>query len=205
MNGKFIITVGREFCSGGAEIAKMLAEHYGIPYYDKEIIDKTAEEMNYKKDIVENHDEHPVSFFDFSGYQYGTAWYFDDPSLLLPVGMRIADVQFKIIGELADKGPCVIVGRCSDYVLRYRKDLINIFVKAPLDARIKRAMRLYNIDEHKAKKLIKKTDKIRSSYYNNYTNAKWGDDHYDLVVETDGENTKEVAQKIIEFIDKKYS
>lgn len=203
MSTKYVITVGREFCSGGAEIAKILAEHYGIPYYDKAIIDKAAEELNYTKDIIEDHEECPVGFFDISGYQYGTAWYLDDPSLLLPIGIRVADAQFKVIGELADKGPCVIVGRCSDYVLRYRKDLVNIFVKAPLEARITRAMRLYDIDERKAKKLIKRTDKIRASYYNNYTNVKWGDDHYDLVVETDGVNTKEVAEKIIDFIDAK--
>ena len=200
MKDNLIITIGREFCSGGAEIAKKVAEHFDIPYYDKAIIDKTANNMGFEPEIIEKHDEQPMKYWDISGYHYGTSWYFDDPSLLLPIGMRIANEQFKVINDLADKGSCVIVGRCADYVLEDRENVINIFIKAPLDKRIKRAEKVYNIDETKAKKLIKKTDKIRASYYSNYTHTKWGGEHYDLVIESDAENIDEVVNKIIDFV-----
>lgn len=115
MERKYCITVGREFCSGGIETAKQVADALDMAYYDKEIIDKTAEMMNLNKDIIASHDEKPVSYLQSGAFQYNVMWYEGDPSLLLSPSVRIAETQFKVIQEAAKKGPAVFVGRCADF------------------------------------------------------------------------------------------
>ena len=107
MERKYCITVGREFCSGGIETAKQVADALDMAYYDKEIIDKTAEMMNLNKDIIASHDEKPVSYLQSGAFQYNVMWYEGDPSLLLSPSVRIAETQFKVIQEAAKKGPAV--------------------------------------------------------------------------------------------------
>ena len=116
MKNNWVITIGREFCSGGAETAHKLSKLLDIPYYDKEIIDEAVKTTQLAEDVVAHHDERPVGYADVGGYQYGGLWYTNDPSLLLPVGMRVADAQFEVIRRTASQGPCVIVGRCADLV-----------------------------------------------------------------------------------------
>lgn len=198
MAGKYLITVGREFCSGGAETAKKVAEHLGIAYYDKEIIDKTSSMMRISSEVVAKHDEKPLSYWDIGGFQYATAWYGDDPSLLLPMGMRIADAQFKVIREAANQGPAVFVGRCADYALRNHDHVLHVFIRASMESRIARAKRLYQLDDAQAKKLITKTDKIRASYYKNYTQQTWGDPKNHHLVLDAGLLGTDIAAKIIE-------
>ena len=91
MKNNWVITIGREFCSGGAETAHKLSKLLDIPYYDKEIIDEAVKTTQLAEDVVAHHDERPVGYADVGGYQYGGLWYTDDPSLLLPVGMRVAE------------------------------------------------------------------------------------------------------------------
>ena len=172
-----VITVGREFCTGGAEIAKKLAERLGYAYYDKQIIDHTAEVLKISADTVQTHDEKPVPYTAMFGYQYGVGLYATDPSLSLPLGMQVANTQFDLVRRYAEKGSCVIVGRCADDILAGREDLLTVFIRADMEYRIARAMRLYQIDRAEAQKLIRRTDKVRASYYANYTGKKWGDVH----------------------------
>lgn len=185
MKTKWVITIGREFCSGGAETAHKVAQLLDIPYYDKEIIDETVERTQLSEETVARHDEQPVGYHDVSGFQYGNLWYNSDPSLMLPMGMRVADAQFDVIRRAADRGPCVVVGRCADYALEERSNVLDVFIRADFEYRVHRAMEMYHLVEAEARKLIRRTDKIRSSYYRYYTQTTWGaPDHYDLIIDT---------------------
>lgn len=197
MKTKWVITIGREFCSGGAKTAHKVAKLLDIPYYDKEIIDETVESTQLAEEIVAHHDERPVGYTDVGGFQYGGLWYSNDPSLMLPVGMRVADAQFEVIRRAAQRGPCVIVGRCADYALEERTNVLNVFVRCNMEKRVKNAMEAYGLVEADARKLIKKTDKIRSSYYRYYTQRLWGDAaNYDLVIDTSKIGTDGAAELI---------
>lgn len=169
-----IVTVGREFCSGGAEIASKLAEQLGIAYYDKQIIDHTAQVLKTSVDQIRRHDEKPVPYMDLVGYQYNTGLYAEDPSLMLPLGIRVANAQFDLVKQYAESGSGVIVGRCADYVLRDRENVLSVFIHASKDFRLARAKRLYGLDGTAAKKLIRRTDRVRANYYENYTQRQWG-------------------------------
>ena len=103
MENNFIITVGRQFCSGGAEIGHKVAKYLGVPYYDKEIIDEAAGLLKMTPEEIKKHDEKPPRIWDYPGYQYANYWYSDDPSLMLPVSIRIAEAQFSVIEKYADR------------------------------------------------------------------------------------------------------
>lgn len=202
MKEQWIITIGREFCSGGAEIAHKLSAYFGIPYYDKQMIDHTAALLDLNEETVRRHDEKPMGFWEASGYQYSNLWYSGDPSLLLPLSCRVAEAQFDMIRKMADEGPGIFVGRCADYVLRDRMHVLNVFIHAPLEDRIARAMRLYQLDRTSAKKLIVRTDKIRKSYYNNYTHRAWGHArNYDLFINSGRLGTQGAADLIAAFVE----
>lgn len=199
MKDNMIITIGREFCSGGAEIGKKVADHLGIPYYDKEIIDKAAEIMKFDKETVAQYDEKPTSMFEVSGYQYGGFLYVYDPTMMMPVSMRIANAQFDAELDLAKKGGGVFVGRCADYNLRDCDNVLSVFIRADMEKRVERAVRLYDISEKQARKLIKETDKIRANYYNGHTQQKWGSAKtYDLVINSGAVGGTDAAAAIIE-------
>lgn len=175
MKRKRIITIGREFCSGGADIGKLVADYFKIPYYDKKILDETAETLQVNGKIVEKYDERTSSIWEsIPGYQYGYSWYSGDPTLMQPMNLRVADAQFTAIRRFAEEGSCVIIGRCADYILRERDDVLNVFIRADFELRVQRAMRRHQINEADAKKLIKRTDKIRANYYAAHTELEWG-------------------------------
>ena len=199
MKKGWVITIGREFCSGGAEVARKVAERLDIPYYDRDLIDHAAERTNLSREMVEAHEEKHKPFRLGDPYGYGYI-YRDDPSLVLPVHTRIYEAQCDAIRRLAEK-PCVIVGRCADYVLGECANVLNVisvFIRADFDKRVKRCMRVYNRTEADAKKLIQKTDKIRAKYYNTHTQRDWGEiGNYTLIVDT-GEFGTDGAAALIE-------
>lgn len=200
MKTKWVITIGREFCSGGAETAHKVAKLLDIPYYDKAIIDETVESTQLTQEIVARHDERPVGYTDIGGYQYGSMWYTNDPSLLLPMGMRVADAQFEVIRRVAARGPCVIVGRCADYALAEKENVLDVFIRSDMENRVRRAMELYSLVEGEARKLIRKTDKIRSNYYRYYTQRTWGaPENYDLMIDA-GRLGTDTAAELIAFL-----
>ena len=204
MDRNFIITLGRQFCSGGSEIGHKVAKFFDVPYYDKEIIDEAAGILDMDAEEIKKHDEKPPRFWDYPGYQHANYWYMDDPSLMLPISIRIAEAQFSAINSFADKGSCVIMGRCADFVLADRPNVISVFIKADMSKRIERAVRLFHITEDEAKKLIKKTDKIRRDYYDSHTSQVWGKaDYYDLVIDSGKFGTDLSARLICECIERK--
>lgn len=177
-----IITIGRQYGSAGHEIGQKLADDLGIKLYDKEMLKRAAKESGLCEELFETHDEKPTNSFLYSlvmdtyslGYASGT--YAD-----MPINHKIFLAQFDAIKKIADEGPCVLVGRCADYALEDYKNVINVFIYADLDARIRRVAREFNITDARAKDIITKTDKKRASYYNYYTNKEWGDAKgYDL-------------------------
>ena len=194
---KSIITIGRQYGSGGREIGKKLADQLGIPFYDNELLDIAAKKSGICEELFQTNDEKPTSSLLYSlvmGNYGGDS---------LPFNHKIFLAQFDAIRSIADEGPCVIIGRCGDYALEDYPNLINIFIHADLKLRIKRAIENYGIESGKAEDFVLKTDKKRASYYNFYSSKKWGNlDNYDLTVDSGFlgiDNTVELIKKFIEL------
>lgn len=175
-----VITVGRQYGSGGREIGTMLAKQLGIAYYDDMLLKEAAEESGLCEELFRSFDERPKSFL----YSIAMDPYSFSMNHVTPKGsieQQVYLATYDTIKKLADKGPCVLIGRCADYALKDRDDVINLFITAPLENRIKRVAARNGISENEAKDRIKKTDKSRASYYNYYSAKDWGDaKSYDL-------------------------
>ena len=181
---KTIITIGRQFGSGGKEIGIRVAKELGIPFYDKELLQEAAKKSGLCEQIFENFDERPKSLL------YSIAM--DSYMFALP-GSGVGDsleqqvylATFNTIRHIADQGPCVIIGRCADYILREHENCLNVFVHADKAARIKRIVGLGHCEEKKAPDFVTKKDKQRANYYNFYSNNRWDDLlNYDLTIDT---------------------
>ena len=206
MKTNTIITIGREFGSAGREIGYKVAKEFGIKLYDKEMLARAAKESGICEEIFESHDEKPTSSFLYSlvmdtysmGYSGNT--YTD-----MPINHKVFLAQFDAIKKIADEGPCILVGRCADYALEDNPELLSVFIHADMDARIRRIARDFDLTDAKAKDMIRKTDKQRSSYYNYYTNKRWGDaNSYQFCLDSSKlgiEGTVEAILKLIEIKD----
>jgi cytidylate kinase len=166
-----IITIGRQFGSGGKEIGEKVAQRLGYAFYDKEILTMAAEESGFSPAAMEHYDEKPSGSLIYSLYMTGAA-----TSDNLPLNQQLAFAQFNIIRKVAQADNCVIVGRCADYILREKKNLVTVFLHAPTEYRVQRVMAEKAISTPSlAEKTIKKQDKARADYYNSFTHKKWGD------------------------------
>ena len=164
-----IIAISRQFGSGGRTIGKLLAEQLNIPLYDREIISQVAKESGFAESYVEEKGEYGSSdkaagmFINRSCYSSAsnedTIWNF----------------QTKFIKEHAEKEPCIIIGRCADYILSNRLDVLRVFIHADMKERIKRISEVYKINNSDPEKLLHQKDKRRAAYYQFYTDIKWGD------------------------------
>ncbi len=170
-----VITIGRQFGSGGSAIGKALAEELGISYYDKNIIEIAAEKSGIREQLFKDADEKHNSFL----YSLSMAHYsgMSSPAYLNDVitNDKLFVIQSNVIKDIAQKESCIFVGRCASEILADTVKSFNIFIHAPYQTRVERIMRVYNVPEANAKSLIKKTDKSRASYHNFYSNGKWGD------------------------------
>ena len=202
MATNLVITIGRQFGSGGRKVGKLLAEKLDIPYYDKELLAEAAKDSGICQEIFENHDEKPTRSLLFS-LVTGMQMHGDPGSMYMdmPLNHKIFLAQFDAIRRIASEGPCVIVGRCADYVLRDKPNAVSVFVKADIRQRVERAVSLYGVDPAKAEETVRKADKQRASYYNYYATATWGDvNNYDLCVDTGKlgiEGTVELLERYI--------
>ncbi len=183
-----IITISREYGSGGREIARKTAEKLGIPFYDKELIYKAAEESGFTPEFVAEKEQRISSnfFYNFAlGGVYGMAYPRQPDIKELPVAEQIFLAQKKVIEELAAKGPCVLVGRCGDYILRERKDLLKVFIYADRKVRECRAVESYGRAEEGVDQLVRHIDKQRRLHYETYTTQTWGDrNNYHLMLDS---------------------
>lgn len=184
---KTIITIGRQFGSGGHDIGVLLAEELGIPLYDKELIEQAAKQSGMAKEIIESQEETNTSSFLFSlvmdSYSTGTT----GGGLLneMPLSQKVFIAQYDAIQEIANQGSCVIVGRCADYALKENPNLLSVFIHANEDFRAERIADSYGLTVSKAKDKMRKLDKSRASYYNYNTDLTWGaSESYDLTINT---------------------
>ena len=182
--GYSIITINREFESRGNEIGQAVAKRLNIPYADKFLIEEAAQISGISVERILATDELLASRFEYSQAQ--AASFYGSAESPLPTNERVADVQFRLIKEIAEKGPCVIVGRCANYLLRDREDVLDVFIHAGRDYRVKQTMGSFDLTERAAVRLLKRTDKARKAYYKNYTGMDWNDPNsYHLVVNSD--------------------
>lgn len=183
MSDKVIVTIDREYGSGGHEVGKRLAEKLGIRFFDEELIERAAAVTGYHEDYIRNNDERapeysiPSLFSGFDNYQSSPF-------------ARIQEEEFRIIREIAAEGSCVIVGRAADYILSSERH-VSIFLFAPIEDRIRRKLKVTedlpdtDYDEYSMEKHVKQVDKQRRKYYEFYTDNKWGGrDVYDLLINT---------------------
>ena len=180
---KKIITISREFGSGGLTIGRQVAENLGIPFYDKALVDQIAMESGFAPKFVEEHGEHSPgkSLFSYAFAPQGV------PGVMN--GLSTADflwnIQCNVILQLAEKGPCVIVGRNADYILKDREDALHVFVFADTPYRAERIVRLYGESEKSPEQRLAEKDKRRKVNYQHYTGRNWGQaQNYDLCLDT---------------------
>ncbi|MDD7467829.1 MAG: cytidylate kinase-like family protein [Floccifex porci] len=160
-----VVTITREFGSGGRTIAKKLAEELGYDYYDYELVQKIAQESGFAEGFIEEFGEEVSTggFFSFFGNNWGA----------LNINDQLYFVERKVILELAEKGNCIIVGRCADYILKDRKDTLNVFIYADMEWKKDRIVNLYGETDVDIEKRILEKDKRRKAYYKYYTDRKW--------------------------------
>lgn len=197
-----IITIGRQFGSGGKEIAEKLGESLQIPVYDKEMLAVAAKDSRICQELFESHDEKPTNSFLYSlvmdTYSMG---YSPNAYMDMPINHKVFLAQFDAIKKLANEGPCILVGRCADYALDSYDNCLSVFIHANLDARIRRIARMYDLTEAKAKDMIVKTDKKRATYYNYYTNKKWGAaESYELCLDSSKLGITGTTEAILSFL-----
>ena len=175
---KFIITIGRSYGSGGRMVGLKIAEDLGIKCYNSELLIEAAKESGLCHEVFEKIDEKPISaFLSFSAGKYDHGE--------MPLNHKVFLAQMQTIKKIADRESCVIVGRCADYVLKDYENVINVFITAPFEDRVQRAIDRDNILPGKAEKRVKRIDKERANYYNFYSTKRWGvADSYDICLDS---------------------
>lgn len=196
MEKKIIINIGRQFGGGGLAVASEIGKRLGIPVYDKELIKKAAQDSGFSAEFFEQSDEKrrvfSLSAIFTSIYSSPTENYMSDSGLF--------EIQCATIKKIADQGSAVIVGRCSDYVLREMDCVLNVFLTSPLSVRVERICERHGLSEDKAEALIIQKDKAREEYYNYFTFGNWGvASTYDLCIDSSRLGIEGTADYIIEF------
>ena len=199
-----IITISRQYGSGGREIGKKLADSLGIPFYDNEIITRAAKESGFAESAFEKAEQKATNSLLYSIAMGMNAYGSQDIGYTtLPLDDRIYMAQSSVIRKVAEEGPCVIVGRCADYVLKERDDVINLFIWATLPYRVERSIKQDGLDPARAEDIVLRVDKRRANYYSYHANDKWGKvNNYHLSIQSDFggiDKTVEVIKKFVEL------
>lgn len=203
MNTNYAINIGRQLGSGGRDIGKQIAERLNISFYDKELITIASKKSGLSSKIFEEADEKAGLFY--SGGLIGLRSSIIGDSYVdnFLGNESLFKIQSDVIRELNKSQSAVFVGRCADYILRNNPEAINIFISSPLDERIKRIAERHNFTLKKAKEYIEKTDKRRESFYNYYSNKKWGAaTTYHLCIDS-SIGIEACADFIIQYVEKK--
>ena len=189
-----IITIGRQHGSSGREIARLLAEKLNYKCYDKEIVDEAADHSDFSRDLIDAFDEKRMSAFILHAGGYGLNENFR-------LNMQVVSAQFDAMRNIAEKGNCIFVGRCADYILRDDDDLVSVFILGDMDERLKCLERRQGLDEVEARKKIKEVDKDRSSFYRYYSDKTWGDaQNYDMCINSSKIGVEGTVQVILDYI-----
>lgn len=207
MKNKMIITIAREYGSGGREIGQKLAEKLEIPFYDKELISRAAKESGIDPDLFETADEKPSNpFWTSLAFNIGTFSTHNPTMNDLPMNDRIFLLQSNTIRKIAQEGSCVIVGRCADYILEQEANAIHLFIHSSVEDKLNRIIESYGIPAVGAQEFMKKTDRRRAAYYDYYVGEKWGKiEHYDLAINSNTLGIDGTVDLIYQFIIAKQS
>ena len=169
-----VITIGRQFGSGGRIVAQRVAESLRIPFYDKAVIDLAAKETGLSEEFIRQAEQKKTSSFLYNLYM---------STQNLPVSDQVFIAESDVIRKVAAVGPCVIVGRCADYVLRNQEGVLNLFIHAPLDERIFRAKEEYKVEDADVRAYVLKQDKRRAAFYEHFSDRVWGKaENYHLAI-----------------------
>lgn len=198
-----IITISRQYGSGGREIGAKLAEKLGIPFYDNEIITRAAKESGFSEQAFENAEKKASNSLLYSIVMGMGAYGNQDIGFThLSLDDQLYLAQSSVIRKVAEEGPCVIVGRCADYVLRDYTNVVHIFVWADMEFRKKRIISQFGIKENKAEEEIIKTDKRRANYYNYHADEKWGKaENYHLSIKSNYGGIDHTVDCILTFLE----
>ncbi len=202
---KKIITISRQYGSGGREIGRKLAEQLNIPFYDNEIISRAAKETGFSETAFETVEDKATNSLLYSIAMGMNVFTNQDMGFAgLSLDDRIFLAQSNVIRKVADEGPCVIVGRCADYILKDLDNIINIFISADLDFRIKRSIQVDHLEPEHAAETVAKKDKSRGNYYRYHAGERWDNlFNYDLVLRSDLigiDNVVECIKKYVEAV-----
>lgn len=198
---KTIITIGRQHGSGGREIGRKLAERLGIPFYDKKLLTRVAQESGFCEEMIKNHDERPTNSFLYNVVMDTYSFGYNSAFIDMPISQKVFLAQFDTIKKIADEGPCVIVGRCADYALSEYPNHLSLFIYGKEDAKVKRISETDHVTLAQAKDICAKSDKQRQSYYNYYSNKKWGRaDSYDLCIDSGKLGIDGTVEFLVDYI-----
>lgn len=194
INEHIVITISREYGSGGRYVGRLIADKLGIKFYDKELVAKVAEETGLSEEYIESHEQKRTALNSLnSGYYAGL----DNSDELF---IKESDT----IQKIADEESCVIIGRCADFILKDRKDVIKVFIYSSMEDKLKRATEIYNMNKAKAEKEINRINKLRANHYKHYTERNWNDaENYDICINSDTLGVEKTADLICEIIKRK--
>ena len=194
VNNNFVITIAREYGSGGRYIGKLVAEKLGIKLYDKEIISEVAKKTGFSKDYIENA-EQKKSTIDIANDGYYYQEFNNSDELFIK--------ESELIREKANEESCVIVGRCANFILKDYKNTLNIFIYSDIESEIKRATKYYGLDEENAAQEINRINKLRSNHYKYYTETDWkSPSNYDICINSDALGVEKSAELIYNLVKK---
>lgn len=192
----FVVTVGCKYASGGIEIGKMIAKSLGVEYYDRDLIDKVVEQIGVDRELVEKADSGENVKYEFDtnfGPRYAN------------LTNRVIYEQFEVINKFAEKSSCVIIGRCSNYILKDRKDCLNVFIYAPFEKRVEYVMEKKGVSYDEAAELVKYNDRMLSSRYNYMTNGDMRDcSMRDMMIDSSVLGLEKTAKYILQMIDLRF-
>ncbi len=195
-----VITISRQFGSGGHEVGEKLARQLDVPFYDKALIAMAAKQSGLSEEVFANADEKATSSLLYSmvmgSYSFGARV----PGVNeMPINDKLFIIQSDIIKKAAAEGPCVIIGRCADYILREHENCLNVFVHANKEERIRRSVAKKDCEERKAADFVTKKDKQRANYYNFYSNKRWDDlQNYDITIDTSRFTVDEAVELLMD-------
>ncbi len=192
----FVITIGCEYGSGGPEIGKAIAEALGIEYYNRDLVDKVVDQIGVDRELVAKADSGDSVMYQFEtklGPRYAN------------LTNRVIYTQFEVIKKFAEKSSCVIIGRCSDYILKERKDTLNIFIYAPFEVRVKSVMEQQQISKKKAEELVKADDEAMHARYKYMTGTYRGDRHNrDILIDSSILGWDKTVKYLLQLIDLRF-
>lgn len=204
MKDNIIVTIARQYGSGGHEVGELVAKEHNLVFHDKSLIELAAQKSGIDMELLKKADEDVTPSFLYSIAVGNYSVYplsINMSPYEMPINDKLFNLQADIIKEEAERAPSVFVGRCADYILNGYSKVVRVYIYADIKARAKRIAQIENISESDARVLIYKNDKKRANYYNYYTSLKWGkSDNYNLMIDTSAVGTQGAAQIIGEYI-----